>query len=114
MNALARIVDSAVRPYGSVHQARPTSGRPAGEAGIGRHANDAVYEVEQDVEYIGVANRGRPLRSMPSSAFFAQHIAQHPERRNASLEQSQADVAYRDALDMGVDLERPTPLSLAV
>lgn len=69
---------------------------------------------EDEVEVLGVGGRGRPVVSMPSSAFFAQHIGQHPESRNDDLEQAAADGAYKDALDMGVAMDRPMPLSLAI
>jgi hypothetical protein len=71
--------------------------------------------IQDDVEILGHGDgRGRPVISVPSSAFFAQHIGQHPEARKAKEEAFSADVAYRDTSDLGVLMDRPEPLSLSI
>ncbi|MGZ0190324.1 MAG: hypothetical protein ACKVH0_20365 [Alphaproteobacteria bacterium] len=77
--------------------------------------NSSSRFIEDDVEILGHGGgRGRPVISVPSSAFFAQHIGQHPEARNAKEEASSAEVAYRDASDLGVMMDRPEPLALSI
>lgn len=119
MTVLARIADHVGRNLAPVQAPARHGDRLASESGPARRtdASDVFGDVRHstdDVEILGLGGRGRPVRSMPSSAFFAQHIGQNPERRNSSLEQYQGDAAYRDALDVGVAMDRPAPLSLAI
>ena len=119
MTVLARIADHAGRNLAPVQATARYGERSTSDANAAGRvgANDAygeVHDSSNDIEILGLGSRGRPVRSMPSSAFFAQHIGQNPDRRNAPLEQSLADVAYRDALDVGVAMDRQAPLSMAV
>ena len=121
MSVLVRIADDIGRGAAPTSAVRRTDNR----AHQGQHdprriggAEDAYARAARadndDVEVLGLGGRGRPVVSMPSSAFFAQHIGQHPEASDRGLKQSTADGAYRDALDLGVVLERPEPISIAV
>lgn len=120
MTVLSRIPDDASRSLAPIRAVR-LAGDRAGQGDARRIGGDA-REIgtarfrEDEVEFLGVRGegRGRTVVSMPSSAFFAQYLGQHPEARNARHEQLTADIAYRDALDLGVAIDRPTPLSLAV
>lgn len=120
MTALAHIADDIGRHLVPLKGARQSGERMNGgqadarQVGRGSDAYARVSGAEDEIEVLGLGRRGRPVVSMPSSAFFAQHIGQHPERRNREMEQTSADAAYRDALDLGVLLERPAPVSLAV
>lgn len=132
MTALSRIIDDAHIGVAPIRPKRPAGDRFGGgerqaeevvrPLRSGRRADDGAAaarggrRAEDHIEFLGVPGgvRGHSVVSIPSSAFVAQHIAQHPEQRNPEDEQSSADIAYRDASDLGVVLDRPYPLSIAV
>lgn len=122
MPVLSRIVEDASRSLAPIRGPRLAGERAAGGHGDPRRIEGEVRQTSaarfanDDIELLGRVGggRGRPVVSVPSSAFFAQHLGQHPESRNPRQEQFTADVAYRDALDLGVAMERPAPLSLAI
>lgn len=121
MNALSRIIEDASRSLAPVRGPRLGDERYASARADVRRVDDAptarsTRYLDDDVELLGArgGGRGRPVISVPSSAFFAQHLGQNPEFRNHALEKSSAEIAYRDASDLGVTLHRPEPLSLAV
>lgn len=71
--------------------------------------------IDDEVEVLGLGGRGRPVISLPSSAFFAQHISQNPEPTADQYRQSRmADSAYRNAADLGVMMMSPDPISMAI
>ena len=119
--ALPRPIDDGHRPLTPVRGADAARERFAGRAG-GREGERAVAETPRvdEFEILGPqgGGRGRPVVSLPSSAFFAQHFGQTPgdtgDEGGAADELLAADAAYRNALDLGVVLNRPTPLSIAV
>ncbi len=70
---------------------------------------------EEEIEVLGLGGRGRPVISLPSSAFFAQHISQNPEpEMDGSRQARTADGAYRNAADLGVTMMSPDPISVAI
>lgn len=71
--------------------------------------------LDDEVEVLGLGGRGRPVVSLPSSAFFAQHISQNPEPvADHSRQSRMADGAYRNAADLGVSMMNPDPISMAI
>ncbi len=121
MGILNRIADDATRSLAPIRGPKVAGDRFAGGRGdvhgveTQTYGVDGVRLLDDNVEVLGArGGRGKPVVSLPSSAFFAQHLGQHPEFRNVEEEFSFADIAYRDAMDLGVSLDRPTPLSFAV
>lgn len=119
MIVLPRPVDEANRALAPVRGPSSAGARYGGAARqIDQRDESAASSryADADVEILGARGGigGRPVVSVPSSAFFAQHIGQNPDARNRQEELFTADAAYRDALDLGVALHRPAPLSVAV
>ena len=121
MNALSRIIENAsrgmapVRPVALADQ-HVTGGRHdphrVDERRVGAAANDFIAD---DVEILGSGGgRGRPVVSVPSSAFFAQHLGQNPEPRDDGRRPVRAETAYGAAADLSVAMHRPTPLAMTV
>jgi len=120
VNALSRIVEDASRTLAPIRAVDLADDRVArGRRDDARvesfaKASDARF-IADDVELLGQGGgRGRPVISVPFSAFFAQHQGQHPEARNPRQEANTADAAYRDAADLGVVLDRPEPIALSI
>lgn len=115
-----RIVEEAGRSLAPLRGVRPADDRSHDVRTAPHRAHDtqsgapSAQFIDDTVELLGKGGgRGRPVISVPSSAFFAQHLGQHPaERRPDPAEQ--AGAAYRTAADLGVIFDRPAPLSLAV
>ena len=122
VNALSRIVEDVSRRLTPLRGVERTDERLSGQRAETRRVEPEIRAaksssfIDDDVELLGRGGgRGRPVVSVPSSAFFAQHIGQHPEEIRSRREQAaSADVAYRDAADLGVVLDRPQPLSHAI
>jgi len=117
-----RIAEDASRALAPLRGPKLAGDRDAGGQAYARRAESAVSGettarfAERDIELLGPrgGGTGRPVVSVPFSAFFAQHLGQHPDVRDSGEEHFLADVAYRDALDLGVALDRPMPISIAV
>ncbi len=121
MNGLSRIFEDVGRSLAPIRAVGQGAERFSSAKTDARRLDNAVspdraaIDFSDDIELLGRGGgRGRPVVSVPSSAFFAQHIGQHPEARNERLESMAADAAYRDAADLGVFLHRAEPLSLAI
>lgn len=119
---LIRISPSAARmiaPAGisSIQGVRSSDERSYGGAKVDAYSAASRHGryLDDDVEVLGLGGRGRPVVSLPSSAFFAQHLSQNPEpTAQPRTHGKAADGAYRNAADLGVTLMNPDPISMVI
>lgn len=99
----------------SVQGVRPGDERSHQGARIDSYSASSRHSrfLDDEVEVLGLGGRGRPVVSLPSSAFFAQHTSQNPEPKMDGARQARtADGAYRNAAHLGVSLMSPDPISI--
>lgn len=122
MHDLIRISPDAARMMPpamvtSVQGVRPGDERSHNSARTDSYTASSRHSrfLDDEVEVLGLGGRGRPVVSLPSSAFFAQHLSQNPEPKMDGARQARtADGAYRNAADLGVSLMSPDPISMAI